>query len=332
MTQDVTQVVQDDEDQMAAALAEIRNDRAEERGDVVEVKAEPVTVLEDETETAQAEPAPAAEPEAQAAPAAPDPAELLKAAQAELHKVRSEIGRVDALNRKYMQAAQEAAALREQLAQAQAQPKAEASASEAVNKLAAVAEQVKDFPELAGIVAAVSDALKQADQKTEEVARRVAAQVVEPLEPLRREQTSRMESEQKAAFDAALQTFNSTYPTAVQVVQSDDFKSWLSNQPSHIQYAFSKGQTPMEAMSVMDNYDMHLRRSGREPIAQIAQPQNAVDQTPAKSVPNTNRLQRAAGIPSRTSGAQGGQPPSDDFDAALAYFRSKRLAAQRSAA
>lgn len=326
MTQEV-QGTLDAEDQMAQELANIRNARADD-APAVEVEPAPVEAAE---QSAEVEPA-TQEPAQAAAPETVDPAELLKAAQAELHKVRSEIGRVDALNRKYMQASQEAAALREQLARAQQQPAAPADNADSLSKLEAVAEQVKDFPELAGIVAAVSDALKQADKKTEDVARRVAAQVVEPLEPLRREQTERAQVEHQAAFDAAMNEFNATYPTAVEVVKSDDFKSWLRSQPGHIQYAFNKGETPQEAMSVLDTYDMHLRRSGKPTIAQLEQTQLEAPQSQARAATNANRLQRAAGLPSRASGSQGGQPPADDFDAALAYFRNKRMnAAQRAA-
>jgi hypothetical protein len=316
--------VLDDEDQMAAAFAEIRNDRAEEPAVVVEAKetpAEPVAVPETPAPQESATPAD---------PAPVDPNEQLRLAQAELHKARSEIGRVSALNSKYHQATQEIAQLREQLEKVRQAPVQTAQDSaETADKLAAVAEQVKDFPELAGIVAAVSDALKQADKKTEEVARRVAAQVVEPLEPLRREQTSRLQNEQQAAYDAALATFNSTYPNAVEVIQSDDFKSWLTNQPGHIQYAFSKGQTPQEAMSVLDTYDMHLRRTGKDPVAQITSTPAKAAPAPAASTSNASRLQRAAGIPSRPSGSQGSQPPADDFEGALNYFRNKRLQANR---
>ena len=315
--------VLDDEDQMSAALAEMRTGRAEEP-----IVATPVQALEAESPSEEAAP----EPAQAAAPVAADPNEQLKQVQAELHRARSEIGRVSALNHKYLQSTQEIAALREQLAKVQQAPAPAAETAETLGRLAAVAEQVKDFPELAGIVAAVSDALKQSDKKTEEVARRVAAQVVEPLEPLRREQTDRLQNEQQAAFDAALATFNSTYPTAREVVASDDFKSWLNGQPSHVQYAFDKGQTPQEAMTVMDTYDMHLRRSGKPPVAQITNSQTPAPAAPARSAPDTGRLQRAAGISSRTSGAQGGQPPADDFDGALAYFRQKRLNGQRAAA
>lgn len=326
MTQE-TQGALDDEDLMAKELAALRTDRGDEPPPVAEAAAPAATESVEPTE-------PAPQDLAQATEAKPevDPGEQLKQVQAELHKARSEIGRVDALNRKYMQAAQEAAALREQLAQVQQQQAvAQTSNSDALSKLSQVAEQVKDFPELAGIVAAVSDALQQADKKTEEVARRVAAQVVEPLEPLRREQTSRVEQERKAAFNAALDTFNSTYPTAVEVVQSDEFKAWLNGQPGHIQHAFHKGQTPQEAMTVLDTYDMHLRRSGLTPIAHIQLSQSAASQQTQKTS-NAERLHRAAGIPSRPVGVQGSQPPADDFDASLAYFRAKRLAAQRAAA
>lgn len=325
------QQVLDDEDQMAQALAELRNERSDTPDAVVEVKAEAPAAEPVAEEQPVVEEAPEPAPSTEAA-AAPSPEDQLKAAQAELHKMRSEIGRVGALNRKYMEAAQEAAALREQLAQRQAAPQEPTGTEDAASKLAAVAEQVKDFPELAGIVAAVSDALKHADKKTEEVARRVAAQVVEPLEPLRLEQTTRAEQEQKAAYDAALEQFNSTYPTAVDVIKSDDFKVWLSNQPGAVQYAFHKGTSPMEAMTVMDTYDMHLRRTGREPVAHISSPQPEVAPAPVKSAQNMNRLQRAAGIPSRPSGSQGSAPPADDFEASLAYFRNKRLSAQRAAA
>ena len=327
MTQE-SQAALDDEDQMSQALAELRSDRSDEPVAVVDAAPTPEPESAPVDEPAPTEPAQAAAPAPQ-----PDPIEQLKQAQAELHKARSEIGRVGALNSKYMQASQELAQLREQLAQARQAPQQQAaSTSEAESKLAAIAEQVKDFPELAGIVSAVSDALKQADLKTEEVARRVAAQVVEPLEPLRREQTDRVQNEQRAAYDAAMTTFNSTYPTAVQVVQSDEFKGWLSNQPGHIQYAFSRGQTPMEAMSVLDTYDMHLRRSGLTPIAQFNQSQPTEPAPAARMTPNTNRLQRAAGLPSRSTGSSGSAPASDDFDGALAYFRAKRLASARVAA
>lgn len=321
MTQETTQVVLDDEDQLTEALADIRADRSEEQ--INGISADPIASSVSAADELPAIP----EPAKAAAPV--DTNEQLKLAQAELHKARSEIGRVDALNRKYMQASHEAAQLREQLAQSRQAPQQPATTSDAASKLAEVAEQVKDFPELAGIVAAVSEALKQADMKTEEVARRVAAQVIEPLEPLRREQTSRIQSEQKAAYDAAMATFNSTYPTAVQVVQSDDFRQWLGSQPGNVQYAFAKGETPAEAMGVLDNYDMHLRRSGLTPVAQFNETQ-APPMTRTQA--NANRLQRAAGIPSRSSGQQGGQPPSDDFDGALAYFRNKRLASARASA
>lgn len=70
----------------------------------------------------------------------------------------------------------------------------------------------------------------------------------------------------------------------------------------------------------MDAYDAHLRRAGRAPIAQYPQ-------QPAAQRANANaaRLQSAAGLPSRASGAKGGLPPEDDFEASLDFFRRQRL-------
>lgn len=328
----MTQEILDDEDLMGQELAALRDARSSPDESVVVVEqpseGQPVEPVAEKPveESALSEPA-TEQTQAQAKPPTLD--EQLATAKAELHKMRSEIGRVDALNRKYSEAAREAAALRDQISQLQAAKAAQPeSPSATASKLAAIADQVKEFPELAGIVAAVSDALHEADKKTAEVARQAAAQAVAPLEPLRREQENRIEVEQRAASDAALKQFNDTYPTAVEVVKSDDFKSWLSNQPSHIHYAFYKGQTPQDALSVMDTYDMHLRRSGLPPIAKL----NTQPAPQVRNAPDTSRLERAAGIPSRATGSQGGQPPSDDFDASLAYFRSKRLASQRAAA
>lgn len=70
----------------------------------------------------------------------------------------------------------------------------------------------------------------------------------------------------------------------------------------------------------MDAYDAHLRRAGRAPIARYPQ-QPAAQRASA----NAARLQSAAGLPSRASGAKGGLPPEDDFEASLDFFRRQRL-------
>ena len=70
----------------------------------------------------------------------------------------------------------------------------------------------------------------------------------------------------------------------------------------------------------MDAYDAHLRRAGRAPIAHYPQ-QPAAQRASA----NAARLQSAAGLPSRASGAKGGLPPEDDFEASLDFFRRQRL-------
>jgi hypothetical protein len=320
--------VHDEEDQMAAALAEMRSERADpnpEPAQVVEVKDEPAVV-------AQATSTPNTDTEPQAAPEQPakadQPADELGKAQAELHKLRSEMGRVNALNRLYNEARQKAETLERENAQLKATPvapqeKAE-QASDALVKLRAVADQVKDFPELAGLVAAVAESLTSVETKAAEVAKQAAAQAIQPLEGLRTEAEQRRAQEQAAAYQAAMQTFQSTYPTAVETVKSQEFNAWIASAPKHVQDAFSNGSTPDEALAVMDAYDAHLRRVGQPSIATYPTQQQAKP-VAAPKPNNTERLKAAVGLPSRASGAKGGLPPEDDFDASLEFFRSQRL-------
>lgn len=320
--------VHDDEDQMAAALAELRSERTEPTPEPVaaaQVQDEQPVVIPQTTETVAAQ---AAEPE-QAQPTTP--VDELQKAQAELQKARSELGRVSALNRLYNETRQKAEQLERENAQLRSARPAEqpvVNASDAVSKLKAVAEQVKDFPELAGLVAAVSESLSSVETKAAEVAKQAAAQVVQPLEGLRTEAEQRRAQEQAAAYQAAMQTFQSTYPTAVEIVKSQEFNNWINTAPRHVQEAFRGGNTPDEAMAVLDAYDAHLRRVGQTSIAQYPTKEQPKAVAPAQKQSNADRLKAAAGLPSRASGAKGGLPAEDDFEGALNYFRSQRLRQQ----
>lgn len=303
---------------MAEALAEIRAEREAPAGDLPAsaAPAEDVAAKPEATATLPQ----ATEP--QATPA--EPSELQKV-QAELQKARSEVGRVNALNRLYNEARAKAELLERENAELKtAKPVAPADQSPDANDLLAeVAEKVKDFPELSGLVAAVDKALKNVDTKAAHVATQAAAQVVQPLEGLRTEAEQRRAQGQAAAYQAAMQSFQSTYPTAVETVKSQDFKAWIDAAPKHVQDAFHRGQTPDEAMAVLDAYDAHLRRIGKAPIAQYPTQQAQPSAAPAKPTSQA-RLQSAAGIASRPSGARGALPPQDDFEASLKFFRSQR--------
>ena len=321
-----TEQVMDDETQMAAALAELRSERTEptetqEPAPVAEAPAPVIATAENdttetpkvtETNTVQAE-----------------PADELRKTQAELQKARSEIGRVNALNRLYNETRQKAEQLERENASLKQSSKPvvpDELSDDAARQLAEVAEKVKDFPELSGLVAAVGAALKSVDTKAAQVATQAAAQAIQPLEGLRTEAEQRRQQEHQAAYQAAMDTFQSTYPTAVDVVKSHDFNSWINAAPKPVQDAFRHGSTPDEAIAVLDAYDAHLRRAGRPSIAQYPSQLQPTAAAP-KTTSNTQRLQAAAGLPSRVSGAKGGMPAEDDFDGALAFFRSKRLKA-----
>jgi hypothetical protein len=325
-----TTVQLDDEDAMGAALIELRADRASVEGEL-----DPVPTA------APAAPAPAATPaatpaaDATAVPAVKDPDQLLAEKRQELHRVTSELGRVSALNAKAAQQAAQIADLQRQLATVTTSPK---SAAEARDKFADLAEKVKEFPELKELVDVVSQAFKEVDGKAVAVAKAAAKEATAPLEPLRQQHITAKANEQEAANAADLRTFTETYPTANEVLGTADFKEWLPKQSQDIRRAFFQGQTPGEALPVLDAYDAYLRRSGKTSIAHTPQSQQPADQAAATGTtagkPANDRLARAAGIPSRTAsnGAKGALPAADDFDGSLAFFREKRIAAQRAAA
>lgn len=326
----------DAEDQMAQALDALRQERAETGGDAQAPTAATLpahpdggmpAAMEEGADAAQIRARQAAAQHADRA-GNPDPAELLRRTQEELHKARSEMGRVGQLNRYLNQARAE----RDRLLQENAQLKgggakgasgAQGDSSAAASaRLAELAQKVQQFPELHGLVGAVQHALQAVDAKAATVAEQTAARMVEPLHGLRAEHEQRAQEQRSAAYQAAMQTFEATYPNAVEVVRSADFGAWIGTQPQPIQTAFYQGQDPGEAIAVMDAYDAHLRRAGRAPIARYPQQQQPAAQ---RASANAARLQSAAGLPSRASGARGGLPPEDDFEASLDFFRRQRL-------
>lgn len=326
-----------DEDQMAAALVELRESRStgtEAAGDPAgeaQAASDAAAGAAAATDKPAGDPAgkPAEAAAAEGQPEAKTPEQLLAEKQAELHRVTSEIGRVNALNRKNMENAQRIAALERDLAEARKAPPA--TQADALSELAALKERVGEFPELASLVDVVDKALKELEGKAKEAATAAAKEVTAPLEPLRQRDLDRQVQEQEAADSAASEAFAATYPTAVEVVKSDEFKAWLPKQSKAIQWAFFKGETPADAMPVMDAFDAHLRRSGKPPIAHTP----TTTQQPAAQEhkqPASDRLSRAAGIPSRTGGAKGSMPAQDDFEGSLEFFRNKRLADQRARA
>lgn len=329
---DQTNQVPDEEDQMAAALADLRTDRQEPVTEAPAAKevGESAATHEEAPDSA----ATAAKPETTEPQPQAEPDEVAKNRE-ELHRLRSEMGRVAALNRLYNETRAKAEALARENATlrsaTQAPATEQAEKVDAMAKLAEVAEKVKDFPELSGLVAAVSAALTSSESKAAEVAKQTAAQVVRPLEGLRAEAEQRREMSQRAAYEAAVKQFQDAHPSAVDVIRSDDFKHWMRTAPTAIQQAFQRSNDPLDALTVMDAYEAHTRRTGKQstPATTTSQPAQQVAKTAAvqKLTPSAQqqRLQAAAGLPSRNSGGKGGMPPEDDFEASLEFFRSQRL-------
>lgn len=336
--------IADDEDLMAAALTELRQEKSATQEDKAPATApaEPAPVDQPAAAPADAEQKPE-DSKASATPAAPqapeDHAETLRKTREELHRAQSELGRVGALNRHLNETRARLEQLQRENEQLKQAPRATADvvASDATaDKLAELSERVKDFPELHGLVSAVAESLKVVKDTAAAAATQAAAQVVQPLEGLRAEVEQRHQQERDAAYQAALTTFQGTYPTAVDAIKSQDFQAWIPTAPKQVQDAFRNGSTPDEAMAVMDAFDAHLRRSGKPSIAQYQQTsQQPSAPAPAppeqKSATNAARLQSAAGLPSRASGAKGALPPEDDFEGSLEFFRRQRLRAAKAA-
>lgn len=323
--------IADDEDLMAEALSELRQERAPQEDDKAPAatpapESQPVATT-DTGQTSNDSPASTVQP----ASAAEDPAVTLRKTQEELHRAQSELGRVGALNRHLNETRARLDQLQRenaQLKQSGQAPQGSAASGQAAAKLAELSERVKDFPELHGLVSAVSESLREVDVKAAAVATQAAAQAMQPLEALRLETEQRQQQERDAAYQAALTTFQGTYPTAVEVLKGQDFQAWIPRAPKQVQDAFRNGNTPEEALAVMDAFDAHLRRSGKPSIANYQTPQQsaaAPTQAAQKSTTNAARLQSAAGFPSRASGAKGGLPPEDDFEGSLEFFRRQRL-------
>lgn len=323
--------IADDEDQMAAALSELRQERAPQDDKAPATEPAPEQQPTATTDAAQEAPSDNQAATAPATPAATDPADELRKTREELHKAQSELGRVGALNRHLNEARARMEQMQRENAQLrQAAPVGQdgANKSAAAAKLAELSERVKDFPELNALVSAVAESLNEVSTQAADVATRAAAQAIQPLESLRAEAEQRHQQERAAAYQAALTTFQSTYPTAVDAIKSQDFQAWIPRAPRQVQDAFRNGSTPDEAIAVMDAFDAHLRRTGKPSIAQYqtstTQP-GATGAAPKSNSTSAARLQAAAGLPSRASGAKGGLPPEDDFEGSLEFFRRQRL-------
>lgn len=325
---------------MAQALAEIRSDRTE--------PALPAAGSQDLTPSATAavsSPQPEDHrpqdqaPSEAATPAASKPAQTPEELQLQLQAMRSEIGRISALNRLHLEDQQEIRRLREQVAQSSAAREQQAAPSvEALQKLDQFREKLKDFPELNGLVEAVAEAVQQVDTRAEQRAAQAAQKAVAPFEPLRAEREVMAQREAQAAAQKDFQVLSSTYPGFKDVVQSPEFKEWVQlHAPTQVRDAFQNGQTPGEALVVLDSYDAFNRRKGgasiaaAKPAQEPAQAQHSAAAT--ASVRGTSskyeRARLAAGVPGRSSGGGGAMPPQDDFESSLEFFRRQRLARQQ---
>lgn len=292
--QDVAPLEDSADDEYERAFAEFSGEKDDAEG------------VEDDAPVAQDEPD---APEAEQAQAPDDPFAGLSESQKKVvegmqqklaaadHEIRSNRGRIAALQRK----AQEATAPKQQEPRDLAQPTG--VSEDRWN------EFKKDFPEVAEVFEARLQHMEQlVDQRL--------GQATQPIKELEHRQYLQG---QYAALEAAHPDWNAA-------VKSSEFRSWLSAQPQSVQQIMAS-EDASEASWLIGRFKQDVAAIQ----AQRARQQRAPEGNPAQTTvgqlneQRNRRLKESAGIGSAKSTAGQSGPP-DDYDAAFDYYARKKAA------
>lgn len=300
MSDDIQDVApqEDSADEFEKAFAEFSGAKAEGvEDDAPAEQDEP-----EQTDEPQAEDAPAPEQEDPFAGLSEAQKKIVREMQQKLaaadHEIRSNRGRIAALQRK----AQEATAPAKQEPQRDlAQP-------------AGVSDKrwedfKKDFPEVAEVFEAKLKHMEQlVDQRL--------GQATQPIKELEHRQYLQG---QYAALEAA-------HPDWQQAVKSNEFRSWLSAQPTAVQQIL-QSEDASEASWLLGRFKQDVAAIQAQRARQQSAPAGSPAQTNVGQLneQRNRRLQQSAGIGSAKSTAGQSGPP-DDFDAAFDYFARKKAA------
>lgn len=242
-------------------------------------------------------PAPAAEPasEPQAPqleqPAAEQPeapqddelSRLRRELEETRHRERSASARVSAFHRKLNSVQQELDSLRKPAPAAA--PAAAADEEDADLKAA-----MEEMPEVAKLVERLVE--KRSSARIAQVEEKVE-QAVSPL---------REDAERRAA-QVELSVVEKEFPNWNELVFSEPFQAWKDGLPPAMRQAWDNASTGADALAFLR---MHQR-----------------DTAPAAAAPapsKQDKLAKAVGLPSRSTGTQSGMPASDDFQANFEFF------------
>jgi hypothetical protein len=252
-----------------------------------------------------AAPAEPAEPYEDPAPAeAPDINTLRAERDRYLHQVRSNEGRVSAMQRRInelSQAVQQREAALQQLHTRG--PQGAVSAPPGDMSQADWQKFREDFPEVAQAVDAhvshvVSNAVSQH-----------LGSIKAEIEPIRQAEHERFLQSQFAALEAA-------HPDWRDVVQNDDFREWLRIQPSAVQQ-YMESEDAGEASWLVSQYKLAATTRRIDPSAQQAE---------AIRASRNQRLVSSQSVPGRRVAER--PLPEDDFDAAFQAY-ARRLERRR---
>jgi hypothetical protein len=242
-------------------------------------------------------PAPAAEPasepqapqleqpaaESQEAPQDDELSKLRRELEETRHRERSASARVSAFHRKLNSVQQELDSLRKPAPAAA--PAAAADEEDADLKAA-----MDEMPEVAKLVERLVE--KRSSARIAQVEEKVE-QAVSPL---------REDAERRAA-QVELSVVEKEFPNWNELVFSEPFQTWKDGLPPAMRQAWDNASTGADALAFLR---MHQR-----------------DTAPAAAAPaptKQDKLAKAVGLPSRSTGTQSGMPASDDFQANFEFF------------
>lgn len=201
------------------------------------------------------------------------------------HRERSASARVSAFHRKLNSVEQELARLRKP--EPAAAPAAAPDADDADLQAA-----IDEMPEVAKLVERLVE--KRAGARFAQVEEKVE-QVVSPL---------REDAERRAA-QAELSVVEKEFPNWNELVFSDPFQGWKDGLPPAMRQAWDNASTGADALAFLRMYQRDTA-----PAAAAAAP------APSKQ----DKLAKAVGLPSRSTGTQSGMPAADDYQANFEFF------------
>jgi hypothetical protein len=198
---------------------------------------------------------------------------------------RSNQGRLGAMQRQLNQSQPQSQSQSQSASADKQQPSAKD-----VNEALQTPEKWKVFgDEYPDIHAAVESRMEQVSRQNETTTQQLIKDAIQPLQAA---ETARKDTQEMAALNAAHNDWE-------QVTASDDFKSWIKQQPEQMRRMLD-GDTSHEVSTVLNIYKGAQAKQPNSPVAQI-------------KAQRAQKLKRSTGVQTKPSGSSG---IPEDFDGA----------------